>query len=275
MLQNMINYSISRLWNHRLKIIIAIFVFIIIYIIFSIIINKITKRIETNNIQNDEKYSRRLANLIWRILFIAWLILNILIICEILWVDTSLLMAWISLWIWFAMETFISNVVSWFFIILNKKFRVWDSIEILWDINTKWVVEEINLKHTIIRTIDKRRLLIPNNKMGNTPIKTYKTENIIRWDLSVSVPRYVNIDQVKNIINETVNSNENVLNKWYTSTYIQEFDEKWYKFNTIFFVDPHKITPFIAWTKIRLNIIETFKKYWIKVPYDHIIIDLE
>jgi hypothetical protein len=57
--------------------------------------------------------------------------------------------------------------------------------------------------------------------MADTAIKTNKTEKVVRGDLSVSVPRHINIDQVKNIIRDTVNSNENVLNKDYTTTYIK------------------------------------------------------
>jgi small-conductance mechanosensitive channel len=213
--------------------------------------------------------------LIWRILSLVALIINILIIFEVLWIDVSLIMAWISLWIWFAIETMIWNIVAWFFIILNKKFKIWDSVELLGRFNTKGVIEEINLKHTIIRLIDKRRLLIPNKIMADTAIKTNKSEKVVRWDFSISVPRHVNVDQVKNIIKDTVNSNENVLDKDYTTTYIKWFDSKWYNFNTIFFVDPSQVSPFIAWTKIRKSLFDNFKKYWINFTYEHMTIDFE
>lgn len=270
-----INYISKNWWTISKKVLLAVWIFLWIYIVSNFIIGKIQQKIEQNNIQSDDKYSKKLSALIWKILSLIALIIDILIIFEVLWLDVSLIMAWISLWIWFAIETMIWNIVAWFFIILNKKFKIWDSVELLGRFHTKWVIEEINLKHTIIRLIDKRRLLIPNKIMSDTAIKTYKSEKIIRWDFSVSVPRYVNVEQVKHIIKDSVNSNENVLDKDYTTTYIKWFDEKWYNFNTIFFVDPQQVSPFIAWTQIRKSLVETFNRYWIKFTYEHMVVDFE
>jgi len=270
-----VNYT-SQNWREiAKKVLLAVWIFIWVYVISSFIIRKIQQKIEENNIQSDDKYSKKLSALIWRILSLVALIINILIVFEVLWIDVSLIMAWISLWIWFAIETMIWNIVAWFFIILNKKFKIWDSVELLGRFNTKWVIEEINLKHTIIRLIDQRRLLIPNKIMSDTAIKTFKSEKVIRWDFSISVPRHVNIEQIKNIIKDTVNSNENVLDKDYTTIYIKWFDDKWYNFNTIFFVDPKEISPFIAWTKIRKSLFDAFKKYWINFTYNHMTINFE
>ena len=270
-----VNYISQNWWEITKKLLIAVWIFLWIYIVSNFIIKRIQQKIEDNNIQSDDNYSKKLSVLIWRILSLVVLILNILIIFEVLWIDVSLIMAWISLWIWFAIETMIWNIVAWFFIILNKKFKIWDSVELLGRFKTKWVIEEINLKHTIIRLIDKRRLLIPNKIMSDTAIKTYKTEKVIRWDFSISVPRHVNIDQIKDLINDTVNKDENVLDKDYTTTYIKWFDDKWYVFNTIFFVDPQQVSPFIAWTKIRKSMFDTFKQYGINLTYNHMTLDFE
>lgn len=270
-----VTYISENRWTISKKLLLSIWIFVLVYIISSLIIKRVQQKIESNNIQSDDKYSKKLSALIWRILSLVALIINILIIFEVLWIDVSLIMAWISLWIWFAIETMIWNIVAWFFIILNKKFKIWDSVELLGRFNTKWVIEEINLKHTIIRLIDQRRLLIPNKIMSDTAIKTFKSEKVIRWDFAISVPRHVNVEQIKNIIKDTVNSNENVLDKDYTTTYIKWFDAKWYNFNTIFFVDPQKISPFIAWTKIRKSIFDTFKKYGINFTYEHMTLDFE
>lgn len=268
-------YISENWWIISKKLLLAVWIFMLVYIVSNFIIKRVQNKIEANNIQSDDKYSKKLSALIWRILSLVALIINILIIFEVLWIDVSLIMAWISLWIWFAIETMIWNIVAWFFIILNKKFKIWDSVELLGRFNTKGVIEEINLKHTIIRLIDKRRLLIPNKIMADTAIKTNKSEKVVRWDFSISVPRHVNVDQVKNIIKDTVNSNENVLDKDYTTTYIKWFDSKWYNFNTIFFVDPSQVSPFIAWTKIRKSLFDNFKKYWINFTYEHMTIDFE
>ena len=278
-MENITKYTIDYISQNWLviskKLLLAVWIFVGIYILSNYIIKKIQKKIEYNNIQTDDSYTKKLSHLIWRILYLVAFIINILIICEVVGIDVSLLMAWISLWVWFAIETFIWNIVSWFFIILNKKFKIWDSVELLGRFNTKWVIEEINLKHTVIRLIDQTRLLVPNSIMAATALKTFKSENVIRWDIDISVPRHVNIEQVKSIIRQTVNWNENVLDKNYTNTYITEFDEKWYKFNTIFFVDPHKATPFMTGVAIRKSLVEVFRQYGIPFTYEHATVNFE
>jgi small-conductance mechanosensitive channel len=203
------------------------------------------------------------------------MIFNILIVFEVIGIDVALLMAGVSLGIWFAMETTISNVVAGFFILTNKKIKIWDYIQLLWDFNTNWTIEEITMKHTIIRTIDMRRLLIPNMTMASTPIKTIKTENLVRWDIEISFPRHINIKQIKNILNQTINEHWNILNKNYTNTYIQWFDSKGYKFHSVFFVNPNEWTPFLVWSDLREKLSTTFKQYWITFPYEHIVINIE
>lgn len=256
------------------KVLIALFVFLAIYIVLNIIIKKIENRIQDHDIQNNT-YTKRLAHLVWKIIYTIGLVFNILIVCEIMWVDVSLLMAWISLWIWFAMETMIWNIISWFFILTNKKFKIWDFVEILWSINTRWTIEEINLKHTIIRWIDERRLLIPNSVMATTTMKTLKSENLIRCDLSVQLPRHVNVDQVKHLITSAANDYENTEHKDYTNTFIENFNDNWYLFHTVYFVDPKKCSAMVSWSEIRKILSKTFKKYGISNPYKHMIATVE
>ncbi|HCB51917.1 TPA: hypothetical protein DEP21_05135 [Patescibacteria group bacterium] len=41
-------------------------------------------------------------------------------------------------------------------------------------------IEEINIRYTVIRTFDKRRTIVPNSIIAKTPIRTLKTEPILR-----------------------------------------------------------------------------------------------
>lgn len=279
MINSLIEYSISYLTTNWVvmakKAILALIIFVWLYIITQRFINKIKIRIQENNIESNNDYSKKLSNLIWKILFIIWLIFNILIVFEIIWVDAALLMAWLSLWIWFSMETMISNIIAWLFILTNQKIKIWDYIELLGDFNMPWTIEDINIKHTIIRTIDKRRLLIPNMTMATTPIKTIKAEDLIRWQLEIDLPRHINIEQVKRILDETINEHPNIINRNYTKTFIKEFNSKGYKFQTIFFLNPKEWTPFIVSSDLRKKITDILKKYGISFPYEHIVVDIE
>ncbi|HKL44181.1 MAG TPA: mechanosensitive ion channel family protein [Candidatus Absconditabacterales bacterium] len=253
----------------------ALVIFLIIYIFIKRIVNKVKNKIEENNIQGNSIYTKRLANLIGKVLFLIGMIFNVLIIFEVIGIDVALLMAGVSLGIGFAMETLISNMVAGFFILTNKKIKIGDFVQLLGTFNTNGTVEEITIRHTIIRTIDKRRLLIPNMTMASTPIKTIKSENLIRGDMEINLPRHVNIDQIKQLLNKTINESENVLNKSYTNTYIEEFNAKGYKFHTVFFVNPKQGTAFVVGSSLREKITTILKKYGISFPYTHIVINVE
>lgn len=279
MIDKLVDYAIFYISNNWVvmlkKALLAFAIFVVVYIITQRFINKIKKRIQENDLQTNSEYSKKLANLIWKILFIIAMIFNVLIIFEVIGIDVALLMAWLSLGIWFSMETMIANVISGLFILTNKKIKIWDYIELLWDFNIPWTIEDINIKHTIIRTIDKRRLLIPNMTMALTPIKTIKSEDLIRWELKIDLPRHININQIKQLLNDTINNNENILNKNYTKTFIREFNAKWYRFHTVFFLNPKDWTPFVVSSSLRTNINQILKKHGIDFPYEHIVIDIE
>ncbi|GAB4319482.1 MAG: mechanosensitive ion channel family protein [Bacteroidales bacterium] len=61
----------------------------------------------------------------------------------------------------FASQKAISNMVSGIFILLFKPFKVTDIVEI--NDNHKGIVEEITLRHTVIRNFENRRIIIPNS----------------------------------------------------------------------------------------------------------------
>ncbi len=279
MTSKLLEYIVQYLsinWLEMLKkTMIAVAIFVVIYLLIQRIINKVKKRIEENDLQTNSEYSKKLSWLVWKVLFILWMIFNVLIIFQVIWIDVALLMAWVSLWIWFAMETMISNMVAWFFILTNKKFKIWDFVQLLWKFNTNGTIEEISMRHTVIRTVDKRRLLIPNMIMSSTPIKTLKSEQLVRWDLELNLPRYIEPKQIKNLINSTINESDKILHKNYTNTFIKAFDAKWYKFQSVFFINPKEWTPFITGCKLRESIDKKLKKYGIKLPYEHIVVDVE
>lgn len=68
-----------------------------------------------------------------------------------------------------AQESF-ANIFSGLFISIFKPFNIGDRIQIVGD-NTAGFVEDITLRHTIIRTYMNVRLIIPNSIMGSSKIE--------------------------------------------------------------------------------------------------------
>jgi small conductance mechanosensitive channel len=87
----------------------------------------------------------------------------------------------------FASQHALSNIVSGVFIVVFKPFRVNDRLKIRE--NLTGVVEDITLRHTVLRDAENKRIIIPNAVMGNEIIinSDYTDDKIIKTiDMSVS-----------------------------------------------------------------------------------------
>lgn len=68
----------------------------------------------------------------------------------------------------FASQAAFSNIISGIFIVIFKPFRVDDIIMI--GTNMQGTVEDITLRHTVIRSFENRRIVIPNSVISNEVI---------------------------------------------------------------------------------------------------------
>jgi small conductance mechanosensitive channel len=87
----------------------------------------------------------------------------------------------------FASQHALSNIVSGVFIVVFKPFRVNDRLKIRE--NLSGVVEDITLRHTVLRDAENKRIIIPNSVMGNEIIinSDYTDDKIIKTvDMNVS-----------------------------------------------------------------------------------------
>lgn len=71
----------------------------------------------------------------------------------------------------FASQQAFSNIISGIFISISKPFRVGDRVKIGADVYGK--VEDITLRHTVIRGYDNKRTIIPNSIINSEKIENY------------------------------------------------------------------------------------------------------
>ncbi len=101
----------------------------------------------------------------------------------------------------FASQKAFSNIISGIFILIFRPFRVKDVIEI-GTIN-KGVVEEITLRHTIIRNYENRRIIIPNSIISEeTIVNSNIIEEKIKKFIEFGISYESNLDLAKSIIQE-------------------------------------------------------------------------
>lgn len=110
----------------------------------------------------------------------------------------------------FASQKAFSNIIGGLFILIFKPFSVGDVIEI--SNNRKGKVEEITLRHTVIKDYEFRRVVIPNSTISDeTIINSSITDSKIRKHVEFGIAYDVNIDQAISIIQDEVRRHPNYI----------------------------------------------------------------
>jgi small conductance mechanosensitive channel len=102
----------------------------------------------------------------------------------------------------FASQAAFSNIISGVFMVISKPFKVGDRVEIG---NKLYVgiVEDITLRHTVIRSFDNQRIVIPNSIMSSETItNAHLYDDIVRRNIDFTVDYSSDIDLVIKVIQE-------------------------------------------------------------------------
>lgn len=104
----------------------------------------------------------------------------------------------------FASQHALSNIVSGVFIVLFKPFRINDRV-MLQNKTISGVVEDITLRHTVLRDFENRRVLLPNALISNEVIvnSDFDDERICRW-INIGISYDSDIDLAKAIMKDEV-----------------------------------------------------------------------
>lgn len=109
----------------------------------------------------------------------------------------------------FASQQAFSNIISGIFIVIFKPFRVGDNVMIQLE---RGIIEDITLRHTIIRNFESRRVIIPNSIISNetvlnSTIADTKICNFFEFGISYES----DVDRAKEIVKEEALNHKNFL----------------------------------------------------------------
>lgn len=103
----------------------------------------------------------------------------------------------------FASQQAFSNIVGGIFIVIYKPFRVGDFIKI--DPDKTGLVEDITLRHTVIRNFENRRIIVPNSTIGSaTIINSSITDEKICMHIEMGISYDSDIDKAMRIMQEEI-----------------------------------------------------------------------
>jgi small conductance mechanosensitive channel len=175
------------------------------------LLNYIPKVVNKVEVKMDETMQLMIRRLVSATIYLIGLMLVILQIPQLQSLATALLAgAGIAgLAIGYAAKDSLSNFTSGIFIAVFQPFRVGDFVDFRQDYGQ---VEDLTLRHTVIRTSDNRRIIVPNSIMSTEPIINWSIrEPEIVWMVDFDLEKAGDIDRAREIIVDKARSNPMVL----------------------------------------------------------------
>jgi small-conductance mechanosensitive channel len=162
-------------------------------------------RIQTSDIQNDPTSYKFLGNALRTIIYTVGIGLAIRQYPPLQALASSLLAGAgiLAVAIGFASQQAFSNIVSGIFIVMFKPFRVNDRLRV--KENYTGTVEDITLRHTVIRDNENRRIIVPNSVIATEIlVNANQGDGKVCKFLEFSVAMNSDIDKVRKIIAEEI-----------------------------------------------------------------------
>jgi small conductance mechanosensitive channel len=193
-------------------------------------------------------HSRALVDLALNLISIASVAFGIFVALSIIGLDkavTSLLagVGIVGLALGFAFQDIASNFVSGVLMAVSKPIQIGDVIESNEHFGT---VIYINLRSTTIRTMQGQHIHIPNKDIYNKPIINFSEEGKRRIDLKCGISYGDDLEKVKRITTQAIQSIDYVLPKEGVTLFFKEFGDSSINFEVRYWVDFKKQPDYLA-----------------------------
>lgn len=178
-----------------------------------------------------------------------------------------------------AAQDTLSNFFSSLIIVFGNPFKIGDHIRDV-ENDIEGEVEEITFRHTIIRTINNRRLIIPNNKMNTLIIENYNyTDTLLCELIDYDISYDSDIHKATKILEEELNKlyNPNTISKKeieFPKVRVLKLDESSIKLRAWVWGENYS-NVYKNIYALNENIKKRFDKNNIQIPYNHLNVIVE
>lgn len=123
-----------------------------------------------------------------------------------------------------AAQSTLSNIIAGISISFSQPVRLRDAV--IFEKEFGWV-EDITLMHTVIRTWDNRRIIVPNNILANTVIENWTiTDPSLLGTVMIYADYACNVDEVRQWVKEIVNASLYSTPEKVAAVQVVDFTEK-------------------------------------------------
>ena len=241
----------------------SILIVTLVFIITSLLL-KLLKKIIYRTLSNDAKIKFRsifsFINYFIYIVVILFTFQNIGINVTAIFAASAALLVGVGL----ALQTFIQDIISGIFILIDQSVHVGDIIEVEGQVGK---VENIKLRTTRAVTRENKVLIIPNHKFLISTLFNW-TENgvITKESVAVGVSYQTDIDQVTQILLDLAGQNKRILENPQPFVIFEDFGDNALNFQ-LFFALKSSFESNIVKSELRYSIFSAFKKEKIEIPF--------
>ena len=140
----------------------------------------------------------------------------------------------------FGAQDILSDVLSGYIILIDKPFRVGDSI-LIKELDTRGIVLEIGTRSTQIKTGDNREVIIPNSSIGQSQVVNYTyPDSQFRVQTDIGVAYGTDVEKMHKVIEEAVRGVEGVLHDKPVNIYYLKFGDSARMVRVRWWIDTYK-----------------------------------
>lgn len=187
----------------------------------------------------------------------------------------------IAIMVGLASQEAASNIINGTFILVYKPYRINDYISIPSE-NVKGVVLEIGLRHTVIETVEKTRLIIPNQIMNSVTIENVNNEDEIKGNhLYLTISYNSDIDKAIEIIKQCAmnhslcidarSAEDKLLDKDIVNVLCTNFLDSSIELRATIY-SSNNATGFQMLSDLRKDIKKEFDMNNIEIPFPHVVV---
>jgi len=241
----------------------SILIVTFVFIITSLLL-KLLKKIIYRTLSNDAKIKFRsifsFINYFIYIIVILFTFQNIGINVTAIFAASAALLVGVGL----ALQTFIQDIISGIFILVDQSVHVGDIIEVEGQVGK---VENIKLRTTRAVTRENKVLIIPNHKFLISTLFNW-TENgvITKESVAVGVSYDTDIDQVTQLLLDLAAQNKKILENPKPFVIFEDFGDNALNFQ-LFFALKSSFESNIVKSELRYSIFRAFKREKIEIPF--------
>jgi len=157
-------------------------------------------------------------------------------------------------------------------VLTTKEFKIGDIIEITTP-SYSYIgrMDEINIRYSVLKLLDLRKVVIPNIDLITNPLKTFSSEEFIRLTSTFSVSHLEDIDKVEKVVLDAVKKVEGLIKRDAIAVLLNKFDEFGMVFKVVYFA-PANFEAAVGIVQSRVNkaIKKALDEAGISISYPHL-----